>query len=369
LTAVGGVLLMLPAIARGQQTPAMQVRSGSCDVCKVESTLLARIGDTTGPGMVSDQGRIWLDSRNRLYVGGPKQGSVVKVYDSAGRYLRTIGRAGRGPGEFTSPYVVGFSGNRVTHVFDVIPHRWVVFDSGYRALSTTTLPFAPVAAVMLSADLAILTGESHGRETIGYPLHLFSRSRGLVRSFGVDRPIADPRRPQNITRIIAPAAGGRVWATRGSAYEIELFDTLGVRRSRIVRDVPWFRPWTSDTSTGLESRTQPFISDIREDGSGLLWVLLNVPDAAWQPREGVLRPGGMIYIPDTTKELIYDTIVEVIDPASGQLLVSRRFPEYFRKFAGERVIYRYTEDEASNPYYVVHRLTLVGRVGTQGANR
>jgi hypothetical protein len=259
---------------------------------------------------------------------------------------------------------VAFSANRVTHVFDVIPHRWIVFDSTFRQTSTTTLPFAPVAAVMVDQDLAILTGESHGRETIGYPLHLFSRTRGLVRSFGVDRPIADPRRAQNIARLIAPASGGMVWATRGNSYELELFDTAGVRRSRVVREVPWFKPWTTYTSTGLETRPETFISDMHEDSSGVLWVLLNVADTEWRPREGILRPGGMIYIPDTMKELIFDTIIEAIDLRSGQLLASQRFPEYFRKFAGERTIYRYTEDEDANPYYLVRRLSLVGRGGT-----
>jgi hypothetical protein len=356
--ASAAALVFLSAPQAAQPVATVEIRQGTCN-CSIDAAEFVRVGDVSGPGMVSDQGRLAIDKRGRVFLSGPKQGNVVKLFSPHGKFVRVIGRPGTGPGEFTSPYTVAFGGSSLTHVFDAIPQRWIVFDSAFRSVATSTVPFAAVGAVLFGDDVAVLTGESHGKETVGYPLHLFSRTRGLVRSFGSANGLLDPRNPRDMVRVIAAASEARVWSARINSYEIEQYDTLGVLRARFRRNVNWFRPWTTQVPTALEQRPLPTVSDIRQDEDGLLWVLVQVADLDWRPREGIQRPAG-VYVPDTMHELIYDTIIEVIDPRTSQLLASTRFRQQFRRFAGERMVYRYNEDSSDNPFYSAYRLTLTG---------
>jgi hypothetical protein len=62
------------------------------------------------------------DAEGRFYVAnfGDKR---VLVFDSAGAHLRTIGRGGRGPGEFTAPRAVAPVGADGLLVLDLVPGR------------------------------------------------------------------------------------------------------------------------------------------------------------------------------------------------------------------------------------------------------
>lgn len=64
----------------------------------------ATIGQVEGPPEVTfgDIQAVALDGRSRIYVAD-RIGSAVRVYAPDGRFLRQIGREGRGPGEFEGP--------------------------------------------------------------------------------------------------------------------------------------------------------------------------------------------------------------------------------------------------------------------------
>lgn len=52
----------------------------------------------------------------------------VQVYDLKGRYVRTIGRKGNGPGEFLIPNAFCVSRNGNIYIHDVMRRRMIVFD-------------------------------------------------------------------------------------------------------------------------------------------------------------------------------------------------------------------------------------------------
>ncbi len=56
------------------------------------------------PGELIDPVSLAVDDDGRIYVGD-QQPVNIKLFDSAGRFLRLIGREGDGPGEFRSAYV------------------------------------------------------------------------------------------------------------------------------------------------------------------------------------------------------------------------------------------------------------------------
>jgi len=99
LTPADTVLRIPPISCRVVASPALEL-SGSPD------------GSWPDPGL----GMIAQDSRGRLYTGSGWQagrGEVV-VWDSDGKFIRTIGRLGQGPGEFPAGLLFLYVGHNLT---------------------------------------------------------------------------------------------------------------------------------------------------------------------------------------------------------------------------------------------------------------
>lgn len=71
---------------------------------------VTRAGEGDGPGGLTSVSGVTVSRDGTLYVAQPQE-HVVKVYDSTGRYLRSIGREGAGPGEFERPSTLGWRGD------------------------------------------------------------------------------------------------------------------------------------------------------------------------------------------------------------------------------------------------------------------
>jgi hypothetical protein len=57
----------------------------------------------------------------------------------------------------------------------------------------------------------------------------------------------------------------------------------------------------------------------------------------------------------------FDPILEVIDPQTGEFLVSRRFADHdVVRFVGDDMIASYREDDAGYPFLDFWRISLVG---------
>lgn len=71
---------------------------------------VARAGAGDGPGGLTFVSDVTVARDGTLYVSQPQE-KVVKVYSAAGRYLRSFGREGAGPGEFDRPSTLGWRGD------------------------------------------------------------------------------------------------------------------------------------------------------------------------------------------------------------------------------------------------------------------
>jgi hypothetical protein len=96
--------------------------------------ILGSDGDST---VINDPMSLALDGEGRVYVGDQSP-AVIKVFDTRGNLVRTIGREGGGPGEFRTGFIAIHGSNIVVH--DPQQLRTSVFDtSGTFVKSWTSL--------------------------------------------------------------------------------------------------------------------------------------------------------------------------------------------------------------------------------------
>ncbi len=87
---------------------------------------IIRFGAAEGPGQLVEPGSMGVDGAGRVYVVDRKP-MMVKVFDSTGAFVRSIGREGAGPGEFRVGFIAVRGANLV--VQDPMNARTSVFDT------------------------------------------------------------------------------------------------------------------------------------------------------------------------------------------------------------------------------------------------
>ncbi len=87
---------------------------------------VVRFGSAEGPGQLVEPGTMGVDGAGHVYVVDRKP-MMVKVFDSAGGFVRAIGREGAGPGEFRMAFIAVRGSNLVVH--DPMNARTSVFDT------------------------------------------------------------------------------------------------------------------------------------------------------------------------------------------------------------------------------------------------
>lgn len=337
LTTVGG-----PIAAQTLRT--IEVSSTpACRGCSIELTRIASLGRVTDAELLGPHSYDVATVGRGGYVAAASTLDRLLVYDSAGTLIRTVGRRGQGPGEFTvirnirvgngDTVYVADGGQPVRVLSPVLEHR--------RSMPSARALDAPGA---LQRTAFLRTGEILVQTTPN-TIQVLRADGATVRSLAIpvtggDRPCAGCER-----RWLAPAReAGRFWSTVSNRYEIDQFDLQGRHHLRLVRRASWFEPWRALTG----DRPTPYARAIREDSEGLLWVQTIVPDPAPRP----LSPA------ESTRVLypamlgrLWDGVLEVIDPRSGALLASRRLPEYFDFVGGDLLV---TSNEDADGIVTMH---------------
>lgn len=76
--------------------------------------------------MFSEMTAVEVDKKGNIYILDRKE-SMIKVFDSKGKYVRTIGKKGQGPGEVNQPVGIRITPNNELLVEDVFNQRLAVF--------------------------------------------------------------------------------------------------------------------------------------------------------------------------------------------------------------------------------------------------
>lgn len=354
------VVAILPSTGSSQQTVVVRGSAG-CRGCDVVVTPSVRLGSVDGPGMIEHiETRAVRDSRGRFILKA-NYPSSLSVFAPDGRYLRDIGGAGGGPGEFRAIGSVSLLPGDTLVVFDWESSRFSLYSADYEYLTSGPLPLTPeLSSLALPSGRFVFNTTLFSPNEIGQPLHLVDRNGVRERSFGSASGVYRPDIPFLMSRAIAPSRSGLLWSALRTEYRIDLLDPATGELKRIVRrEIPWFPPGLRPEPRGGEASLEPkpFIFDVREDRSGRLWVLIAVADSDW--RSAVRPPSANERHGTVIDEQRYrDTVIEVLDPDSGRLLASVRLPHHMKQFVSEDLIGTVLEDANGTPRFQTWQVRL-----------
>ena len=295
-----------------------------CDDC-IEFAHVTTLGsDELGPGFLVDDGTLAVvgDRLGNHWVG---QGEQIKVFDADGAFLRTVGRGGDGPMEFSRAEPVHVDAAGRVHVFDRGRNQRIsLIDEAFTLVGEKRLPaFVSAHAPLDDGERYIVQAsiEEPGREDM--PLHIIDDTR-VLQSFGARNESDDGFSLASIDLRLTSGSEGRVFAAHPVRYMIEAWSREGARVGAL-RGEPQLNTETSLQEPPSPDNPPPSgILDFHPDSDGLLWVSLMVrrpnwlQHLLWDPSGDVSSEVG----PDDMTR-IYQPRLDVIDLAACTLVASQ----------------------------------------------
>lgn len=328
------VLIVCAAVASMSLTARAQIvrrvmYRNSCTVCQITFIKVASLGGPADSVLVSPVSTPVWDSKGRYYASSIDNYQVI-VFDAAGRILRTLGRRGEGPGEFSSPGIrnlaVGPGDSLLVFQFG----RLSVFTSeGLHVRTVRTLPASITYASALSDGRLVVAANFRSPATFGFPYHLLDPNGNVVKSFGdpyVGQYMDDSDTPKRLDDPPPPFALSpdqkSIWSAPG--YHVREWMLDGRLRTAIdIAASPWHLARRDTTMTDRMGTKRPVrvggseIDILGVDRRGMIWVRTAQPATA--RKKGVYA-------------------VEVVDSRSGAVVASTQAPGYLRRFTDDKLV-------------------------------
>jgi hypothetical protein len=335
-----------------------------------------------------------------------QQVPMLRLYDSTGRFLRTIGRGGQGPGEY-GPLVSFASlrgGGAIVMSFPLIRGmpgqdgqiRVHLFDSTARFVRSwpvETVPRGPAsgATVAFMTSPAIVM-DTAGNINIEMTIGTVADVSGAVRSrpaqamvrFGPDGSARDTLRPPSLGLVPPPdnnsisaysprefrsfSRMGSYVVGRTDVYAIHVVHDRG-RVTRIERDIPRIPISGAERQMRMAERplaviptVKPFFSNLFTDPDGRIWVRLHAPSeripeselsALPAARGGGARSGSANRVAFRERSMLYEVFAH-----NGRYLGRVQLPEHnYRPAIRGNTVWMQKLDSAGVP--VVARFRIV----------
>ncbi len=307
--------ILWPCSVSAQDVIQISTEPPACAVVLDEAV---RLGDIDDPGTVGPAGQITQLASGDFLVAHWDNGARIMVYGADGRYRESIGRRGEGPGEFSDPGIGKLrpAPGGGAFILDPGTRRITHLAADWSLLGTTQIgAIFPLDFVPLASGRGFVVG-GWGRAEDG---RFGAVAEHLDAEGAVRETIAVvPTDRELINHFFAPAAvddEGRVWRSLPVEYAVEAWDPAAPDRFLRLEGQPeWFRPWPPADGYPLEAPPFSVIQGLRHR-DGLLWLATSVADDGW--REAVANPVQGVPIDGNRRR---DTVVEVVDPATGELV-------------------------------------------------
>jgi hypothetical protein len=254
---------------------------------------------------------------------------LPRVFDSAGRYVRTLGRQGDGPREFRAAELVYASADTAM-IFDMGARRMnfiVPPDSFVRTVSWQHRPYTLLE--LRDGSFAISTGDFSPGPAM---LHV-ARDGTLLQSFGDS---VRSRTQEGRHRVFAAASDGGFWSARTTRrMELQKWRAPGDLEATIPLSASWFTPYEELQRPTATEPPSPGVIAIWEDSAGMVWIVGMVAGERWAEGLGSTRTlgDGRSYAPIEDPDTVFDTIVECWDPVTK----TRRWSERLDRFYGLQI--------------------------------
>jgi hypothetical protein len=254
------------------------------DVFKLEEELT--IGVAEGDDEYSFI-RLWylaVDEDENIYA--MDQGATqVKVYNTNGQFLRSIGRKGQGPGELDNPNMIFITNQDQLIVEDFIRNLTYYSLAGDFIKSTFTSSIFPVAiGVFPNGQIIAITNEQNP-DKHGKNVGLYNNDLGLIK---MQAHFPEPKPDPGIIRIFQPkiswviTSDGELVLSFKENYEIHIFNEKGALIKKILKDYKPVKVTQEDIDKGLGElavgkkieapKNHPAIQSILADDQGRIIV-------------------------------------------------------------------------------------------------
>jgi hypothetical protein len=327
---------------------------GQCADCAISVERLASLGDEReAPVGPIHTIAVFDDGRHALSFDASSD--EILIFEPDGRFQRTVGRSGSGPGEFQFIRFLRGAG-RGFAAFDTRLKQVMLFGPNLTLLRTLPLELDPLGdALVLSDSSFALNAIDPPRDRVGPLVHIVTPS-GTARSFAADPEGFRFDLAFSAGRLLAASSTG-IWVAHRTSYTIDEYSLDGQRRRTVERKVDWFPRHTTPPHRPGPDGPAPYIIDVRED-DGLLWVLIAVAARDWSSALDVQTPEGRTY---SDRSAYFDTRIEVLDPATGALVATTRVDPFLAGFHGPGLTSSYEEVGGATPRIAIWKLRLAER--------
>jgi len=353
-TTLVSVGLLAWACAGGQTTdtenPIVVGDDPACENCSIELEKITRLGSFSDPGSPALFANVSYrkdDGSGQFFVAPVQGAGQILIFSDDGDVVRTLGESGDGPGQFSTGIIrVEFGPDGEIYVLDRSLQRLTIFADDLTFRATQRLPFAPPMDLwVLSEDRRLVQGWRQGqlRSDRQRGFHVYSADHDLVSSTGRlwQGPVPRSYKPETATLM----GSDYLWASMRRQYRFTQWSVYEEQPVRtLIRTASWF---PVDTSVAPEfqspyiEKPDPFVRGVMSARKkGYLWVLIDVADVDWTPRE--LGTEQQPLTPENADfNGVFDTILEVIDTDAGEVVVRKRVDQALRPVRSNDSVVRF----------------------------
>lgn len=360
-------LLLMPFLATNAVPSAAQhiPDDPTCPRCTIDVTIDARLEDPGGDRAFVPPVSVSVDSDGRMWVWGA---APILIYEEDGAFVRTLGRAGQGPGEFSSRIRAALPVGDSMAVFEA-GGRVTVFGPDFEVVRTTALPFGPNLALGSSVSLlrwpTRVLFNARQNAAARPPLHLADLSAATPRLHSSFGDHDAPRVSSSfLSRRLGAANRGSAWVADWMDYRLDRIDAEGRVLQSLTRSPDWFPEYVGPVLIDDRTGPSPYIDAVVEDAAGRLWIAMRIAATGWrQILDDARAACPTDFCPPP--EAIYQTVIDVIDPAAMRVVTRSHLDWRIIDALPDGRFVAYAE-EALIPVLYVLRLELRERPNTSG---
>ena len=325
-----------PAVVRNSRKPAKPA-GGHTRFLLVDELTIGRGADDNS--RFAELRSVQADSEGCLYALDGRD-CLIKVFDPEGRFLRTIGKKGQGPGEFSAPSRIILTLHDEIAVLDVGNRRLSFFnrDGGLiKELSTARwrfLRFRVGSRGDIYADHASVTEQG----AVNMQMSRFSPDLSSMATLATEPRTMAPDRINPFSAGFqhgVTSDGGLAWAV-DTRYEITVVDPQGHVRLKIFKDA-------EPNPLGEEDRK----AIIEEDYRGLpAGVTVEFPSHYPPIRTLVVTDTDHIFVRTYVKDDQGRSIHDVFDPSGRFVAQFALGEEEFAMMARNGKLYTLVREDA-----------------------